>query len=421
MNSKELTEQGVAALKEGDKTRAHELLEQAVEADPNNAKAWYFLSRTQTSVAEKRTSLNTVLAIMPDNRLAREALEKLDDDDEDFSVFEDVQDEVDEEPVQATSNPNSQPISMSGMPRMGLGTGLKPKIGTIQIPVAIEDAPDFVMPNNIWNEFVARFKNGIEILRRTPSIYPMEMQQATWWRFWQFIIISWVISAVASTISSYIAQAQLAAAINSNPFMADAVASPSIFSSLLSLILFIPITAIVMYVGFVCVVSFCDIEAHGQASFLVHAYTISLPLVTAGLITDVVNLVFSIIPFMAGLAALALFVFWLYSMYIAANGLAIAHKVEVNSGYWTMATMALAQIVTTIVLLIVLSPFILSSRCGFILNRANSLTDDLKRCKVSATYIQISTINMHNLHFSSFYYYYFPNHKDGVGVFCAGI
>lgn len=363
MNSKELTEQGVAALKEGDKSRAHDLLEQAVEADPNNAKAWYFLSRTQTSVAEKRTSLNTVLAIMPDNRLAREALEKL-DDEEDFSVFEADVDEIEEESPSTSYIPNNAPTDNAGLPRMGLGTGLKPKIGTFQLPVAIEDAPDFVMPNNIWNEFVTRFKNGVEILRRTPSIYPMEMQQATWWRFWQFIIISWVISAVASTISSYIAQSQLAAAINSNPFMTEAVASPSIGSSILSLILFIPITAIVMYAGLYASYRFITSKRNGQASFLVHSYTISLPLITAGLISDIVGLMFSIVPLLASLAGLALIVFWFYSMYIAANGLAIAHKVEANSGYWTIATMALAQIATTFVLLIVLSPFILSSSVG---------------------------------------------------------
>ena len=52
MTSKEFTEQGMAALKEGNKERAHDLLRQAVELDPTNAKAWFFLSRTQSSTAK---------------------------------------------------------------------------------------------------------------------------------------------------------------------------------------------------------------------------------------------------------------------------------------------------------------------------------------------------------------------------------
>ncbi len=364
MTSKELTEQGVAALKEGDKPRAQSLLEQAVELDPNNAKAWYFLSRVQTSVAEKRTSLNTVLAIMPDNRLAREALDNLSSGDEAFDEFEEEVEQ--EEPVASSSYspPKSQPSGMSSLPRMGIGEGVKPQIGSFTLPVSIEDAPLSIMPQTIVDEFVATFKNGVEILRRTPSIYPMEMQQATWWKFWQFVIASWLIGAVVSTISGFIIQAQLATAFNNNPFMTDAVASPSILASIFSLLLFIPISAIVLYVGLYASYRFITSKRDGQASFLVHSYTIILPLVTAGLITDVANLVFSIAPLLGSLVSLALFALWIYSMYIAAQGLAIAHKVAANSGYWTMAVLALSQVVAAFIILLIVSPLILSSSMG---------------------------------------------------------
>ncbi|PJF33093.1 MAG: hypothetical protein CUN57_03055, partial [Phototrophicales bacterium] len=123
------------------------------------AKAWFFLSKTQTTNAERRESLEQVLAIMPNNKPAREALDQLPDEDdakeEDFSEFED------EEPV-ATRTKVTAPTSY------GVGTGTKPKIGGIQIPVAIPDAPEQVEPKTIIDEFVATFKNGIEILRRTP-------------------------------------------------------------------------------------------------------------------------------------------------------------------------------------------------------------------------------------------------------------
>jgi len=349
MTSKELTEQGMAALKEGDKNRAHNLLQQAVELDPSNAKAWFFLSRTQTSTAEKRISLEQVLAIMPNNKPAREALENLPPDDEDFSEFED-----------------DQPASYIPPTSMGFGTGIKPKIGGIQLPVAIPDAPDIVEPKTIIDEFVATFKNGVEILRRTPGIYPMEIQRATWWRFWQFAVIAWIISGVASAIASAITQAQIAAMFNDNPFMTEVLPTPNIFMILLTIILSIPLGIIVLYAGLYASHRFVTSNRNGQGSFVAHSYTIMLPVVTASLISNVAGLVFSIVPLLATLVAIALIVLWFYSMYIAGQGIAIVHKVDNKTGYWTMAVMVLVQFVTSLVVGLILSPFILTSGMAFI-------------------------------------------------------
>lgn len=356
MTSKDLTEQGVAALKEGDKSRAQSLLQQAVELDPQNAKAWFFLSRTQTTNAEKRESLERVLAIMPNNKPAREALEGLPEDDakeEDFSEFED------EEPV-ATRTAYTPPTSY------GVGTGTKPKIGGIQVPVAIPDAPEQVEPKTIIDEFVQTFKNGIAILRREDGIYPMEIQRATWWRFWQFAVVAWIISGIASAIAGAIAQAQLAAMFSEFAGLSNQIASPNIVMIILTMILSIPLGLLVLYAGLYASHRFVTSNRNGQGSFMRHSYTIMLPVVTASLISNLASLVFSFIPFLNSLISIALLVLWIYSMYIAGQGIAIVHKVDNKTGYWTMAVMIIVQIVVSLVVGLILSPFILTTGLGFI-------------------------------------------------------
>jgi|GEM_PF-1684083 len=367
MTSKELTAQGIAALKEGDKQRAHELLEEAVELNPNNAKAWYFLSRVQTNVADKRTSLNTVLAIMPDNQLAKDALAKLDDEEaDDFeSEFVDEPEPVVQEEPKEKSHPSFQayesmsgvPPALGSLPRMGLGSGNKTRIGNLQVPVGIEDAPETSDPQTIRNEFVQTFKNGYEILRRTPDVYLMEVQRASWWRFWQFAIIALTIGAVVSSLAGFILQTQIAGTINSSPFVTEPVASPSVFSMFFSMILFLPLNILLLYVGIYASYWFVTTRRAGQASFARHAYTVMLPVLTAGLIIDIANLVFAIAPLLGTLVAIALLVLWVYSLYIAAQGITMIHSVDDNSGYWSMAMFAIA----TFLVGLVLSPLLLTA------------------------------------------------------------
>ncbi|MFP4436093.1 MAG: hypothetical protein ACLFVO_02510 [Chloroflexaceae bacterium] len=72
-----LTEQGIAALKAGDKRRATELLNEAVQIDPHNERAWLWLSGAVTDNAERRHCLEWVLAINPENSAAQRGLAAL--------------------------------------------------------------------------------------------------------------------------------------------------------------------------------------------------------------------------------------------------------------------------------------------------------------------------------------------------------
>jgi tetratricopeptide (TPR) repeat protein len=72
-----LVQQGISASKAGDKRRARQLLQQAVQLDPKNESAWLWLSDTLADVGFRRLCLEKVLALNPNNAAARKGLEAL--------------------------------------------------------------------------------------------------------------------------------------------------------------------------------------------------------------------------------------------------------------------------------------------------------------------------------------------------------
>ena len=72
-----LTE-GIARAKAGEREPARELLLRVVERDERNAQAWLWLSGVVESLEDRRVALENVLAIEPENALARAGLDWLD-------------------------------------------------------------------------------------------------------------------------------------------------------------------------------------------------------------------------------------------------------------------------------------------------------------------------------------------------------
>lgn len=68
------TSQGIAALKSGDKTRAHECLSYALRQNPRDEQAWLWLSGVVASDAERYYCLEQVLTINPGNASAKHGL-----------------------------------------------------------------------------------------------------------------------------------------------------------------------------------------------------------------------------------------------------------------------------------------------------------------------------------------------------------
>jgi len=70
----ELLQEGIAAVKAGDKQAARERLMQVVELDERNEQAWLWLSGVVESTEDKRACLENVLAINPNNTHAQSGL-----------------------------------------------------------------------------------------------------------------------------------------------------------------------------------------------------------------------------------------------------------------------------------------------------------------------------------------------------------
>jgi WD40 repeat protein len=68
---------GIQAAQSGNKAIARRILEQVTEQDPRNELAWIWMASIADSAAERRTYLQKVLEINPQNERARQALDKL--------------------------------------------------------------------------------------------------------------------------------------------------------------------------------------------------------------------------------------------------------------------------------------------------------------------------------------------------------
>ncbi|MBN1450154.1 MAG: PH domain-containing protein [Anaerolineales bacterium] len=73
----QFAQQGVDALKSGDKSRARQFLQRAVETDPSDVQAWLWLSRAVETDREKAQCLQQALRLDPDNPMAAKGLTQL--------------------------------------------------------------------------------------------------------------------------------------------------------------------------------------------------------------------------------------------------------------------------------------------------------------------------------------------------------
>ncbi len=72
-----LIDEGIAAIRADDQMRARQLLSQAVQLDPQNERGWLWLSGALPDAAQRRYCLERVLAINPQNEVAKRGLASL--------------------------------------------------------------------------------------------------------------------------------------------------------------------------------------------------------------------------------------------------------------------------------------------------------------------------------------------------------
>ena len=73
----DLLKQGIEAARAGNTAVARALLEQVVEQDEHNEKAWFWLAAIAEDIHEKRVCLTNVIVINPENKRARQLLARL--------------------------------------------------------------------------------------------------------------------------------------------------------------------------------------------------------------------------------------------------------------------------------------------------------------------------------------------------------
>ena len=69
---------GIEAVRDGDRSTGRQLLQEVIDANPNNELAWMWMASCVTTLRERRDCLEQVLTINPENARAREALARLD-------------------------------------------------------------------------------------------------------------------------------------------------------------------------------------------------------------------------------------------------------------------------------------------------------------------------------------------------------
>jgi len=180
---------GIDALQRGDRQQARMLLEQAVAADDRNEMAWYYLAAAQDDPAMRRTYLERVLIINPNNTRARDVLQKMDEAEQ--------------------SSGNAQPAASQPPPRPEAPRGkvkplVQPTAGDtpgaddtgFALPATIPGAPEKVGFAALFRDGLALFLAGVDALRQKPGVYETELGKASWWRFW--LLFGWC--AVASAV-----------------------------------------------------------------------------------------------------------------------------------------------------------------------------------------------------------------------------
>jgi hypothetical protein len=102
-NANAMIKAGVDAYRAGDKAKARELLEKAVELDQQSEMAWLWLSAVVESKEDQQVCLENVMVINPDNERAKQGLKSL-GIDPDTIINQPAEAEPDEDPYAVPSS-----------------------------------------------------------------------------------------------------------------------------------------------------------------------------------------------------------------------------------------------------------------------------------------------------------------------------
>lgn len=321
MDINELLKQGVNAYQAGDNRAAYQFFRQAVQIEPNNPRALYYLAGVDPNLERKRKLLNKVLRVDPQYEPARRMLNKLPppiQDDGEFSF--DV-------PVAKPKND----MSLDDM----VGADLKNQ------------------PQDVVSVFGDTFMSGIAVLRGQSGAYPRAIRKASWQRFMIYAVITQIIISIFGVINSAAYTSRFAdyTYVDLNP-----VTSVTIITTLF---LSVPMGFAILFASLYLSHQFVIHVLHGRGSLLAHSYAIALPTITINLVTIIPFTLLALIPVLWVLSIPVSLVIGIYAWVIVAKGTAMVHKLNKGGGCWTLVVLFIIQGIMSNIFGIVFSPFLI--------------------------------------------------------------
>lgn len=179
---------GIAAFQAGDRDTARKHLSAFVEQQPENEQGWYYLAAVESNPTVRKTYLERVLKLNPNNAKAREVLERIRAREGPSAETASAQPADPARSKIRALNPDAQPNA-------------EPKPG-LRNPLRISGAPEQITATDLFNEARDLFRAGLMALGQRPEVYASEVDRATWWSFWVVTGAAALISAVVSLFIS---------------------------------------------------------------------------------------------------------------------------------------------------------------------------------------------------------------------------
>ena len=339
----DLLQEGIEAFQEGDRGRAHELLSQVVEIDPENEQAWYYLAASEGDPTLRKEYLGRVLEINPGNAKAREVLDRI--------TAREVAPEPSIDSLRP-SNGESRTKLRSLDPTADAPGAAGDEPGSFKIPFKIPGAPERTTWEGLGRDGVALLRTGLDVLLRKPGVYEEEVTRATWWRFWLISGIAAVASALLSIFNALFLQVRFANSLF------------NIIAVLLTPFFFVAIALLTLFVG--VYVSYRWAKQQGGGGSLVqHAYTVALVWAPMTILTSVLSFISNLFGFGAWLITLLLSI---YQIVLIAEGFDRLHTFsEANQKWITAIVMIVAAAIASFIFGVLLGGLIVAGALPFAL------------------------------------------------------
>jgi hypothetical protein len=216
-----------------------------------------------------------------------------------------------------------------GAPGYGAGAGAVPSFNPLPLNVAVQQL----------------FQQYVRVTTKpSANTFAAELPKAGWDITWIQILIYTVIGVILRLISALIASTTVRNTLASSPYsqMFSSITAATSVGSALLYIIFIPV-AVFIVVG----VQYLLAKAFGgQGTFLGQCYTYLLFTVPLTILSSIVTVLFSLIPFIGsffgGLIAFAIFI---YSIVLNVFQVQAAHRLSGGKATWVVLIPVLALVV----------------------------------------------------------------------------